>query len=74
VCPERANSILYPNQLPSFDSTERGLVTLPFREYSRHFDELHVGGNDCTHYCITPSFWISAWRQIRIAVENALMR
>jgi hypothetical protein len=54
--------------------TEHDLVTLPFREYSNHFDELHVGGKDCTHYCITPSFWIYAWRQIRIAVENALMR
>jgi hypothetical protein len=54
--------------------TDRDLVILPFREYSSQFHELHIGGKDCTHFCSTPSFWIYEWRQIRIAVENAMLQ
>jgi hypothetical protein len=53
--------------------TKRELVILPFREYSSQFHELHVGGKDCSHFCSTPSFWLYQWRQIRTAMEDALL-
>jgi hypothetical protein len=54
--------------------TQRELVLLPFREWTSHFHEMHLGGGDCTHFCMTPSFWLYEWRQIRIAVEKVLLQ
>jgi hypothetical protein len=54
--------------------TKLDLVILPFREWTSHFHEMHIGGADCTHFCYAPSFWLYEWRQIRIAIENMLVR
>jgi hypothetical protein len=59
----------------SMSLTDAQLTLLPFREYTSQFHELHpTQGRDCTHYCTTPSFALYESRQVRIAMEDALLR
>jgi hypothetical protein len=69
-----SRSMAMEHVVQSSNWTERDLVLLPFREWTSHFHEMNFGGDDCTHFCYTPSFWLYEWRQIRIAVERALLR
>ena len=47
---------------------------LPFHEYTSHLHDLHSSnGDDCSHYCSTPSLWLPLWRTLRLAIDSALI-
>jgi len=46
------------------------LVFLPFRDYTVPIDYLHPG--ECTHFCYTPYLWLPMWRNLRMAIHQAI--
>ncbi len=46
------------------------LVFLPFRDYTVPLDYLHP--DECTHFCHTSYLWLPMWRNLRMAIDQAI--
>lgn len=46
------------------------LVFLPFRDYTVPIYYLHP--SECTHFCHTPYLWLPMWRNLRMAIDQAI--